>query len=144
LKESGIWSAIYLASALACGLVFFAFGDTDHAVEYYAGLITEKALSIDNLFVFMIIMPRLNVRRHFQQKVLLFGMTFALISRTVFMLAGAVILYWWPDAFYIFGIFLLILAGQQRNSEFSSAEQAGAEADNVMVRFAKKFLPVTD
>src|SRR5699024_5010409 len=86
LKESGIWSAIYLAIALAFGLVFFAFGDTDHAVEYYAGFITEKALSIDNLFVFMIIMTSFNVPRKFQQKVLLFGITFALISRTVFIL----------------------------------------------------------
>ena len=144
LKESGIWSAIYLAIALAFGLVFFAFGDTDHAVEYYAGFITEKALSIDNLFVFMIIMTSFNVPRKFQQKVLLFGITFALISRTVFILAGAAILEWWSDAFYIFGIFLLILAGQQLKSEFSSPEEAGAEADNFMVRFAKKILPVTD
>src|SRR5699024_5087193 len=117
-----IWSAIYVGIALAFGLVFFMVGDTDHAIEYYAGFITEKALSVDNLFVFMIIMTSFSVPRKFQQKVLLVVITFALISRTVFILAGAAILDWWSDAFYIFGLFLLLLAGQQLKSEFSSAE----------------------
>src|SRR5690625_6575164 len=49
LKEAAIWSAIYVGIALAFGLVFFMVGDTDHAIEYYAGFITEKALSVDNL-----------------------------------------------------------------------------------------------
>src|SRR5699024_10347139 len=113
-------------------------------IEYYAGFITEKALSVDNLFVFMIIMTSFAVPRQFQQKVLLFGITFALISRTIFILLGAAILEWWSDAFYIFGIFLLLLAGQQLKSEFSSAEEAGSEADNALVRFARKVLPVTE
>src|SRR5690625_5711090 len=63
LKEAAIWSAIYVGLALAFGLVFFAFGDTDSAAEYYAGFITEKALSVDNLFVFMIIMSSFSVPR---------------------------------------------------------------------------------
>lgn len=144
IKEAAIWSAIYVSIALIFGLVFFAFGDSGHAIEYYAGFITEKALSVDNLFVFMIIMTSFSVPRKFQQKVLLFGITFALISRTIFILAGAAILEWWSDAFYIFGIFLLILAGQQLKSEFSSADEAGSEADNSLVRFARKILPVTE
>lgn len=144
LKEAAIWSSIYVGLALAFGLVFFALGDTDHAIEYYAGFITEKALSVDNLFVFMIIMTSFAVPRLFQQKVLLFGITFALISRTIFILLGAAILEWWSDAFYIFGIFLLLLAGQQLKSEFSSAEEAGSEADNALVRFARKVLPVAE
>ena len=60
--------------------MFFAVGDTAHAVEYYAGYITEKALSVDNLFVFLVIMASFKVPREYQQKVLLFGITFALIS----------------------------------------------------------------
>ena len=144
IKEAAIWSAIYVGLALAFGLVFFILGDTDYAVEYYAGFITEKALSVDNLFVFMIIMTSFNVPRPYQQKVLLFGITFALISRTIFILAGAAILEWWSDAFYIFGIFLLLLAGQQLKSEFSSADEAKSEADNFLVRFARKILPVSE
>lgn len=144
LKEAAVWSAIYVGIALAFGLVFLAFGDMDHAVEYYAGFITEKALSVDNLFVFMIILTSFNVPRQYQQKVLLFGIAFALISRTAFILAGAAILEVWTDAFYIFGLFLLILAGQQLKSEFSSADEAGSEADNFLVRFARKILPVSE
>lgn len=144
IKEAAIWSSIYVGIALIFGLVFFAVGDVDHAIEYYAGFITEKALSVDNLFVFMIILTSFNVPREYQQKVLLFGIVFALISRTVFILAGAAILEVWTDAFYIFGIFLLVLAGQQLKSEFSSADEAGSEADNFMVRFARKILPVSE
>ena len=144
LKEAAIWSAIYVGLALVFGLVFLISGDNDLAVEYYAGFITEKALSVDNLFVFMIIMTSFSVPRQFQQKVLLFGITFALISRTIFILAGAAILEWWSDAFYIFGIFLLLLAGQQLKSEFSSADEAESEADNFLVRFARKILPVAE
>ena len=144
IKEAAIWSAIYVGLALAFGLVFFFLGDNDYAVEYYAGFITEKALSVDNLFVFMIIMTSFSVPRQYQQKVLLFGITFALISRTIFILAGAAILEWWSDAFYIFGIFLLLLAGQQLKSEFSSADEAESEADNFLVRFARKILPVAE
>src|SRR5699024_12057736 len=86
LKEAAIWSSIYVGLALAFGLVFFVLGDTDHAVEYYAGFITEKALSVDNLFVFMIIMTSLALPRQFQQIVLLFGLYFSFIFRIIFII----------------------------------------------------------
>ena len=92
IREAAIWSAIYVGIALLFGLMFFAVGDTTHAVEYYAGYITEKALSVDNLFVFLVIMASFKVPREYQQKVLLFGITFALISRTIFILLGAAII----------------------------------------------------
>src|SRR5690625_2158754 len=113
IKEAAIWSAIYVGLALVFGLVFLVLGDTEHAIEYYAGWLTEKALSVDNLFVFMIIMTSFSVPRQYQQKVLLFGITFALISRTVFILAGAAIVEVWSDAFYLFGIFFLLLSCEQ-------------------------------
>ncbi|HJC59773.1 MAG TPA: TerC family protein, partial [Candidatus Dietzia intestinigallinarum] len=103
IREAAIWSAIYVGIALLFGLMFFAVGDTAHAVEYYAGYITEKALSVDNLFVFLVIMASFKVPREYQQKVLLFGITFALISRTIFILLGAAIIEAWSDVFYIFG-----------------------------------------
>src|SRR5699024_3406510 len=136
LKEAALWSAIYVGIALAFGLVFFAFGDTDHAIEYYAGFITENTLSIDNLFVFIIIATSFNVRRQYRQEVLLLGSALALSRRTIFILAGAAILEVWSGAFYIFGIFLLILAGQQLKSEYSSPDEAGSEADSCIVRHA--------
>ncbi|WFP15284.1 TerC family protein [Citricoccus muralis] len=144
IKEAAIWSAIYVGIALIFGLVFFVFGDTQHAIEYYAGYITEKALSVDNLFVFLVIMASFQVPREYQQKVLLFGITFALISRTVFILLGAAIIELWSDVFYLFGIALLLIAGQQLKGELASSEEKEDQADNIMVRTAKRVLPSTD
>ena len=101
IREAAVWSAIYVGLALIFGLVFFLVGDTAHAIEYYAGYLTEKALSVDNLFVFLVIMASFQVPRDYQQKVLLFGITFALISRTVFILIGAVAIEMWSDVFYL-------------------------------------------
>lgn len=144
LREAAVWSTIYVGVALVFGLVFFMLGDTRHAVEYYAGYLTEKALSVDNLFVFLVIMASFKVPREYQQKVLLFGITFALISRTAFILLGAAIIELWSDVFYIFGLFLILLAGQQLQGEMTGSEDNRDEADNVMVRMAKKILPASD
>lgn len=144
IREAAIWSAIYIGIALLFGLIFFAVGDTAHAVEYYAGYITEKALSVDNLFVFLVIMASFKVPREFQQKVLLFGITFALISRTIFILLGAAIIEAWSDVFYLFGIALLLIAGQQLRGELTGDKDGKDEADNVMVRLARKFLPASE
>ncbi|MDX2340536.1 TerC family protein [Micrococcus sp. NPDC078436] len=143
IREAAVWSGVYIGIALLFGLVFFAFGDTQHAVEYYTGYILEKALSVDNLFVFLVIMASFRVPRDYQQKVLLFGITFALISRTVFILLGAAVISVWSDVFYLFGIVLLIVAGNQLKGELAG-DSAEDEADNVMVRLAKRFLPASD
>jgi tellurite resistance protein TerC len=144
IKEAAVWSAIYVGIALLFGLVFFAFGDTQHAIEYYAGYITEKALSVDNLFVFLVIMASFKVPREYQQKVLLFGITFALISRTVFILLGAALISAWSDVFYLFGLALLLIAGGQLKGELTGDEENKDEADNFLVRLAKKVLPASE
>jgi tellurite resistance protein TerC len=144
IKEAAVWSAVYVGIALVFGLVFFAFGDTQHAVEYYAGYITEKALSVDNLFVFLVIMASFKVPREYQQKVLLFGITFALISRTVFILLGAALISAWSDVFYLFGLALLLIAGGQLKGELTGDEENKDEADNFLVRFAKRVLPASE
>ncbi|HJC28634.1 MAG TPA: TerC family protein [Candidatus Dietzia intestinipullorum] len=144
IREAAVWSAVYVGIALLFGLMFFAVGDTGHAVEYYAGYITEKALSVDNLFVFLVIMASFKVPREYQQKVLLFGITFALISRTVFILAGAAVIEAWSDVFYLFGLVLLLVAGQQLRGELTGDKEGKDEADNIMVRLAKRVLPASD
>lgn len=88
IKEAAIWSAVYVGIALLFGLVILFWDGTQFAAEYYGGYITEKALSVDNLFVFLIIMASFRVPREDQQKVLLFGIIFAMIARTVFILVG--------------------------------------------------------
>lgn len=144
IREAAVWSAIYVGIALLFGLMFFAVGDNAHAVEYYAGYITEKALSVDNLFVFLVIMASFKVPREYQQKVLLFGITFALITRTAFILLGAAIISAWSDVFYLFGLALLLVAGQQLKGEMTGGDEDKDAADNIMVRAAKKVLPASD
>ena len=95
LREAAVWSAAYVGIAILFGVGVWVFGGSQMGMEYFAGYVTEKALSVDNLFVFLIIMNSFAVPRENQQKVLLFGIVFALITRTAFIFAdgaGAVLL----------------------------------------------------
>ena len=87
------------------------FGGTTMGTEYFAGYVTEKALSVDNLFVFLIIMTSFAVPRADQQKVLLFGIVFSLIARTGFIFLGAALINSFAWVFYLFGLILLVTAG---------------------------------
>ena len=111
LKEAALWSSIYVGIAVLFGLGVLLFGGPTMGTEYFAGYITEKALSVDNLFVFLIIMASFRVPRADQQKVLLFGIVFSLIARTGFILLGAALINSFAWVFYIFGLILLITAG---------------------------------
>src|SRR5690606_18696384 len=84
------------------------------------------------------------VPREYQQKVLLFGITFALISRTVFILLGAALISAWSDVFYLFGLALLLIAGGQLKGELTGDEENKDEADNFLVRLAKRTLPASE
>jgi len=143
IKEAALWSAFYVGVALLFGLGFLALGHPEMATEYYAGYVTEKALSVDNLFVFLVIMGSFNVPREYQQKVLLFGIVFALIARSGFIFIGAGLISLWSDVFYLFGIILLMTAGQLLKKELAG-DSEGDEADNFIIRFARKHLNTTD
>ena len=139
LKESAIWSSIYVGMALLFGLGVLAFGGPTMGAEYFAGYVTEKALSVDNLFVFLIIMASFRVPRADQQKVLLFGIVFSLIARTGFILLGAALINSFSWVFYIFGLILLITAGN-----LLRPEPHGEEAEEgLVVRLAKRYLPAS-
>ncbi|WP_309125688.1 TerC family protein [Kocuria sp.] len=142
LKEAAVWSAIYVGVALLFGLFVLLRWGGRYAGEYYAGYITEKALSVDNLFVFLVIMASFKVPRADQQKVLLFGITFALVARTAFIFIGAAALNAWAWLFYIFGLFLILTAGSLIKGELSGGSHD--EGDNVVVRLAKRFIHTTD
>src|SRR5215207_6925678 len=107
LRESAIWSAVYVGIAVVFGLLIFAFYGAEFGGVYIDGDITEKSLSIDNLFVFVLIMGGFGVPRELQQKVLLFGITFALVLRTVFIVVGAAAIENFSWVFYLFGGFLV-------------------------------------
>jgi tellurite resistance protein TerC len=139
LKESAIWSAIYVGIAVLFGLGVLWFGGPTMGTEYFAGYITEKALSVDNLFVFLIIMASFRVPRADQQKVLLFGIVFSLIARTGFILLGAALINSFAWVFYIFGLILLITAGNLLRPDSHDDDSEG-----LVVRLAKKFLPASE
>ncbi len=138
LREAALWSSAYVGIALLFGLAVLTFGGATAGGEYYAGYITEKALSVDNLFVFLIIMGSFRVPREDQQKVLLFGIIFALIARTVFIFIGAGLIATFSWVFYIFGLILLLTAGNLLKGEIGDEE--AEEADNLIIKLARKFI----
>jgi tellurite resistance protein TerC len=142
LRESAIWSAVYVAVAVLFGLVILWLYGADYGGQYFAGYITEKSLSIDNLFVFVLIMAGFAIPRELQQKVLLYGITFALVLRTVFIAVGAAAIENFSWVFYLFGAILIYTAFVQARSGGH-----GGEADyreNAVLRFARKLLPTTE
>lgn len=141
LREAAIWSALYVGIALLFGLAVLVFGGPGPGSEYYAGYVTEKALSVDNLFVFLVIMASFRVPREDQQKVLLFGIIFALIARTGFILVGAALINTFAWVFYLFGLILLLTAGNLLKSDHGDDDR---EADNFVIRIAKKFIRTTE
>ena len=140
LREAATWSALYVGIAVVFGLGVLIFGGTTPGSEYFAGYVTEKALSVDNLFVFLIIMTSFRVPREDQQKVLLFGIVFALVARTGFIFLGAALINSFAWVFYLFGLILLLTAGNMLKPEGEEAHTG----DNIIVRLARRVLHTTD
>ncbi len=140
LREAALWSALYVGFAVLFGVGVFAFGGAQMGTEYFAGYITEKALSVDNLFVFLIIMTSFKVPSADQQKVLLFGIVFALIARTGFIFLGAALINTFAWVFYLFGLVLLVTAGHMLAPE----EDEDETANNIVVRLARRFLHTSE
>jgi tellurite resistance protein TerC len=142
LRESAIWSAVYVGIAIVFGLLVLWFSGAEYAGEYFAGYVTEKSLSIDNLFVFVLIMSTFAVPRELQQKVLLFGITFALVLRTVFILVGAAAIENFSWVFYLFGAILVYTAWVQARSGGHGGDEDFQE--NAVLRVVRRILPTTE
>jgi len=112
-RESALWIAFYVVLALIFAGALWAIGDADHAGEFVAGWLTEYSLSIDNLFVFLLIMARFSVPRKFQQEILMVGIVLALVFRGVFIILGAQLIEHFSWIFYLFGLFLVYTAANQ-------------------------------
>ena len=139
-KESAIWVSVYVGLALVFALLMLWQGSVDHAAEFIAGWVTEYSLSIDNLFVFVIIMTRFAVPRKYQQEVLMVGILIALVLRGLFILAGAALIENFSFIFYIFGLFLLYTAIQQAFQKHDDME----EQENGIIRFLRKRVAISD
>jgi tellurite resistance protein TerC len=141
LRECVIAITLYVALALVFGLAVLFTSGPRYAGEFYAGWLTEYSLSIDNLFVFVIIMARLAVPRPLQQTALLVGIILALVMRGIFIALGAAAINQFSWVFYIFGAFLVVTAVRLATHK---EDDAGDFKENALLRFLQKRLPATD
>ena len=139
-RESSLWIAFYVGLALVFALLMYILGDAEHAGQFIAGWLTEYSLSIDNLFVFIIIMARFSVPRKYQQEILMVGIILALVFRGIFIILGAVVIEQFSAVFYIFGLFLLYTAINQAFTSHDDEE----ETENKLIAFLRRRIPITD
>jgi len=138
--EAAAWSGFYIAVAVVFGLVLGAVSGWDFGAQYFAGYVVEKSLSVDNLFVFVIIMATFAVPREHQQRVLIAGIIAALALRAILIALGATLLSLLSFMFLIFGL-LLIWTGVRLFRHRNEDPDIG---HNALVRSARRILPVTD
>ena len=137
-RRAAFWSAVYIGLAVLFGLGVWAFSGGRHAAEYFGGFVTEKSLSVDNLFVFMVLLTRFAVPRHAQHTVLMAGIVIALLLRGVLIAAGAAVLSAFTWVFVIFGALLLWTAvGLVRGGDDEEVKE------NLVLRWVRRTLPTT-
>lgn len=134
-----LWSLFYVGVAIAWGVGLWVLYGSQYGTEYFTGWLVEKALSVDNLFVFVIILAKFAVPVS-AERVLLFGIVFALVLRTIFILIGAAALEYFSFTFVLFGALLIWTAIQlaRHRDEDPDVE------DSKLVEFAQKRLPMTN
>ena len=141
LKECSLWIACYVSLAVLFGLGILLLEGPQYGGEFFAGWITEYSLSVDNLFVFVIIMSSFAVPREYRQKVLSIGIVIALLMRGVFIMLGYEAITRFDWLFYVFGAFLIYTAYKLMAHKDNEEEEF---KENAMLRVVKRFLPATD
>ncbi|MEV4019102.1 TerC family protein [Nonomuraea angiospora] len=142
MRQAGYWVTFYVALAVVFGVLLWATVGGDKAGEFFAGYITEYSLSVDNLFIFFIIMSRFAVPRQYQHKVLLVGILLALVMRGIFIALGAAALERFSWLFYVFGAFLVYTAINLIRQHLKGEEEEFNE--NVVLRWVRRAFPTTD
>ncbi|GGA73434.1 tellurium resistance protein TerC [Pseudoclavibacter endophyticus] len=137
LRESGFWSVFYIVISVLFMVGLGFVWDWEHAGEFIAGYTTEKALSVDNLFVFLIMMTSFKVPKEAQQKVLLIGIAIALVVRTAFIIAGAALLDAWAWVFYIFAAWMFYMGVKQAIESFKHDDLEMPGWVNIVRRFIR-------
>jgi tellurite resistance protein TerC len=141
VKEAAIWSAIWIGVAVIFGLVITRFhGGERVVVEYFTGYVIEKSLSVDNVFLFVLIFSSLQVPRRYQHRVLFYGVLGAIVMRTVLILTGAALVARFEWILYVFGAFLLYVAGKTWRDRNKSSNLAGSG----LMKWVQRLLPTTD
>jgi tellurite resistance protein TerC len=139
-KEVSLALSLYIGLAIAFGLGVWWFAGAEYGTQFYAGWLTEYSLSIDNLFIFIIIMAKFAVPREFQQKALMIGIVLALVMRGIFIALGAAAINEFSWVFYVFGVFLIYTAvklAREGNADEEHFEESR------LVRWVAKRFPAT-
>ncbi|WP_103507548.1 TerC family protein [Streptomyces sp. SM13] len=138
-KEAGIWTIVWIALAVLFGVGLMVFGESQASGEFFAGFITEKSLSVDNLFVFVLIMAKFSVPSHLQQRVLLIGVLIALVLRAIFIAAGAAVIANFSWVFYIFGAFLIYTAWKLIQEARADEDEDDWEENRLLKKIEHRF-----
>ncbi|WP_457536245.1 TerC family protein [Streptomyces filamentosus] len=139
IKEAGVWTVVWIVLAVLFGIGVTIWGSGQAGGEFFAGFITEKSLSVDNLFVFILIMAKFSVPTHLQQRVLLFGVLIALVLRAIFIAAGAAIIASFSWVFYLFGAFLIYTAWKLVKEAMTDEEEDDWDENRLLKSIEKKF-----
>ena len=139
MREASLWVGFYVLLALIFAGVLFLLGDVQHGSEFLAGWLTEYSLSIDNLFVFVLILASFKVPKAYQQRALMVGIVLALIFRGLFILAGAALIERFIWIFFIFGAWLIWTAWQQIRHD-----EDAEHGDSWVIRQVKKVVPISE
>lgn len=142
--EAGRWVAFYVACGVLFGFGIWMFSGGTHAGEYFAGYITEYSLSVDNLFIFLVIMSAFKVPAIHQHKVLLVGIVLALVLRSIFIAVGAAAISQFSWVFYVFGAFLVYTAIKLSGSGIGGDDHDEEYEENRVTKWARKLFPVTN
>ncbi|MCQ1582054.1 TerC family protein [Streptomyces parvus] len=138
-KEAGIWTIVWIALAILFGVGLMVVGESQASGEFFAGFITEKSLSVDNLFVFVLIMAKFSVPSHLQQRVLLIGVLIALVLRAIFIAAGAAVIANFSWVFYIFGAFLIYTAWKLIQEARAGEDEEDWEENRLLKKIETRF-----
>ncbi|ASU78593.1 tellurium resistance protein TerC [Actinopolyspora erythraea] len=144
LREAVGWSVFYLALPLVFGLGLWWWFGTDQALEFFAGFVVEKSLSVDNLFVFMLLLTAFAVPSALVQRVLLYGIVGALVLRGVFIAMGAALLQAGTWAFLVFGAILFATAVKILREALGGDSVERDVSQMRSVRLLRRLMPVTD
>jgi len=139
-REATTWSVIYIVASILFGIGVMVFAGVEPGTEFFAGWLIEKSLSVDNLFVFAVILSTFGVPDKHQQKVLLIGILGALVLRAIFIAVGAAAIQRFAFTFVVFGAFLIYTAVKLVRSHGEQPDVGNSRA----VRMLKRFIPVTD
>ena len=144
MREAIAWSSFYIALPLAFGVYVWTQHGSERGVEYYTGYLVEKTLSVDNLFVFMLLLAAFAVPAALQQRVLLYGIIGALVLRGIFIALGAAALSAFDWVFLVFGLVLVATGAKLLRDAMNHGDHEVAVSDMRIVRLVRRLMPVTE